>query len=536
MKLRPYQTAAIGALRVALAEGHTKLLLCSPTGSGKTVMLGEIARSAISRGKKVLILASRRDLIRQPFCRLAEMGISVDDMSVVMSGTPDEVGQVLIVGARAEDCTSDEQLWRCFARRRPGAPITIASRDTLLSWGTYPDADIIIVDEAHETVGAGFQQILQQEKYKKAIVIGPTATPTRRGKLKLASYFTFMHVVSTYEKLAAEGYLVIPRMFGAWRLPDLSAIRAKGGDYDPDELEGYFMQDGLVGDIVEHWEKQARDKTTFVFACTRRHSKAIAKAFCDKGYDAVHVDSSMPVAKRDAIIEGAKKGSPQIVCNVDICAQGTDVKNVKCVIMARPTMSLRLFLQQVGRGSRPWKGEEFILLDHAGNILRHGFPHADQKWELNPKPKPRKRRGVEPLAPVWRCEECFRFNEIREPRCMNCGEPRPKKVRGEIAQHVGTLVEITEDLYEDCWELVVAEWRRRNAKRKVPIAVGWCYGEFRKRFKMPVPKGFPRPDMTDAERRKHAKLKECKAWAKETGRPVGAAYARAEREIEEWDI
>ena len=147
-------------------RGIEATMTLATSKNSKTIIIGDIVKKAVERGKRVMVLASRRDLIRQPFCRFVDLGIKPEQMNVVMAGTPDHVGQLTFMagGLRPEDCKSDAELWSAFARRRPGAPVTIASRDTLLSWGVFPDVDIIIVDEAHESVGAGFQTILQRER------------------------------------------------------------------------------------------------------------------------------------------------------------------------------------------------------------------------------------------------------------------------------------------------------------------------------------------------------------------------------------
>lgn len=487
ISLRPYQVSAINGVRAALREGKRRPLICAPTGAGKTVIASAIILGAMARGSRVLYLGPKRELVRQPFCKLLRYGVDPRHVGVVMAGVELAEGTLTLpmAGISAQDTRTDAELWSAFARRRPDALVQIASKDTLLSRKEVPQADIVIIDEAHEALAKGYRWIVEQ--LPDAIIIGLTATPKRGDRRGLGELFDHLEVVSTYAELAAQGYLVVPEIWGALNLPDISAVRSRAGDLDAEELERLFNTEGLIGDIVEHWEERANGAPTLVFGVNRAHSRAMAARFRQAGHDAVYVDANTPAEERDRIFEGLAKGSPRIVCNCDIAGQGTDVPAVKCVVMARPTKSERVYLQQCGRGSRPYGDLPFIILDHAGNTLgRHAPPEMPREWSL--EASKRKRKGAS-LPPCWQCEQCMRINPIGEPACAHCGACRPVKVRKALAEQAGKLVKLTPDLYADCWELIVAEWRARNAKRKKPLKPGACYYMFKKRFGMAPPKG-----------------------------------------------
>ena len=503
MKLRPYQIEAVRA-----AEGAKRIVLCAPTGSGKTVIAVELIARELAAGRRVLFAAHRRELIRQPFCKLIRYGIDPDLIGVIMAGIPS--GRVITPGG-----DSDAELWRAHARYKPSAPVQVASIDTLRNHETPPEFDLLLIDEAHRSLAKSYVDLIAARP--DARVVGLTATPVRGDGRGLAEVYDDLHVVAEYAELAAAGYLVTPRVWSSGQLPDLSSVRVRGSDYDPTQLSAACDRPELVGDIVAHYQRHGNGAPCLVFAAGVEHSKRIVEQFCAAGYVAKHVDGSTKSSYRDQAFDGLATGKVQVVSNCDVATEGTDIPCVKCVISARPTMSVRVWMQQCGRGSRPHDGKfPFVILDHSGNATRHGLPQMAREWSLSARPKRSAKKSAQ-LPPAWTCNRCYGVNEITATECGECGAERPAATKREIVERAGELVELSPDLYSTAWQVVVDEWRQRNAKRSIPTAPDWCRKRYRERFGIAAPPGIPLPSLSPEQARTRDRYVELLKTAKARG-------------------
>ena len=190
-----------------------------------------------------------------------------------------------------------------------------------------------------------------------------------------------------------------------------------------------------------------------------------------------------------------------MVCNCDVFTEGFDCPSVKCVVLARPTKSLRIYLQQVGRGSRPdGLGTRFVVLDHAGCAVEHGLPQEDREWSLDGKKKSSKVRS----AHVRVCEKCFAVVAAGTPFCTGqlpdgtvCGWQFPVPTRETPTETEGDLVEVRGATREEMlarWNEILAERVAKNARRSTPIKPGWCYHRFKELYRRMPPRGFPKPE------------------------------------------
>lgn len=504
--LRPYQERAIASARGALAQGKRRIMLCAPVGAGKTSCAAALVLGALSKGRRVLFVAHRRELIAQPFCRFVRAGVAPDQIGIIMAGVrlPERRSQQ--GGALPE---SDTALWRLFGRRRPGSPVQIASIDTLRG-ATKPAADLMIIDEAHRTLAKSYLELL--EHYPNTVVLGLTATPTRTDGRGLGEVYQELVVVASYAGLVEEGYLVAPRVFSTPKVPDLSRVRTVGGDYDQSELGEACDQKELVGDAVDHYLRRGNGAPAIAFAATVAHSQHIAERFQQASVAAVHLDGETPSAERDRIIEDLAAGSVQVVSNCDVLSEGTDIPIVKCVLSCRPTQSTRLWVQQTGRGSRPCMACEgcrthrrcersFVILDHAGNVGRHGLPQDERAWTLEAQPKKRKKADGEPLC--WLCAACMAANSLDDEICCECGATRPHHKRRQLTERDGELVEVVALSAEDkikAWRNVVTDWSEKNATRACPLKPPWCIYRFRELYGQNPPSGCELPSWTHDER------------------------------------
>ncbi|MBX9594675.1 MAG: DEAD/DEAH box helicase [Roseomonas sp.] len=414
--LRSYQVGAIEGVRQAFRDGRRAPLLVAPTGAGKTVMFSFVAANAAARGKRVLILAHRTELIRQASRKLTEAGVQHGIIAPGFTPTRDLV-QVASV--------------QTLARR-------IAS-------GAQP-FDLIVVDEAHHAIAGQWRTVA--EAYPEARMLGVTATPERldgRGLgVAAGGCFDAMVMGPTVAELVAGGFLTPTRIFAPAEAPDLSGIRTRGGDFDAGGLGETMGQAKLVGDAVDHYRRYASGLPAILFSPSVAHAEQMAGAFRDAGFTAFAASGNTLASERDGAIAGLAKGTLQVLCSCDLISEGLDVPVVGCVILMRPTKSLGLYLQQVGRGLRPAPGKtHLIVLDHAGNTLRHGPPEMMRDWSLEGRAK-RKKGDAEPTPPARQCVECFAVH-APAPKCPDCGFVYPVQSR-ELEHVAGELSDVTDDL------------------------------------------------------------------------------------------
>lgn len=412
--LRPYQTELVGRLRRAIASGHKRILMQAATGAGKTIISSSMIQSAVGKGKTVLFVAHRKEIINQTSVKLDAIGV---DHGVIMAEHP---------------------------RYKPRLPVQVASIQTL-SRRTMPPADLVFIDECHLSCSKSFLKLV--EHYKDSVIVGMTATPIRLDGKGLGMIYSHLEEAILMSELIEMGFLVKPRVFAPFT-PDMSNVKTVAGDYDQHAVAELMDKTSITGDIIKHWKQYAQGRKTIVFAASVAHSEHIQAAFLQDGISARHLDATTKSWLRDKTLEEWRQGRFDVLCNCGLFVEGLDVPETGCVILARPTQSLTIYLQAVGRGMRPAPGkDDVIILDHAGLTHRHGLVDEPREWSLDGKKKSkRKTQGEEAAPTVTICESCFAaFSRQEFPdKCPQCGEPLPKRkqvvadVRGE-----GELVELT---------------------------------------------------------------------------------------------
>lgn len=415
--LRDYQQLSVDGLRKSLSTKHKKPILVAPTGSGKTHIACAIVKGALDKGNKVLFLAPRRELIYQAKKRLQEHGI---DSGVVMAGEP----------------------------RSPYEPVQIASFDTLHARGMrnqsmlMPDADVVIVDECHLSIAATRKKII--EHYSEAVIIGLTATPARGDGKGLGEIYDDLVLSVSMKGLVEQGHLVPARYF-APSTPDLSKLKTSKGDYVVKELEERVDKPQLVGDVVDNWLKIAPDRQTVVFCLTRSHARHVFEAFEDAGVKAGYLDGDTPLDERKQVLEDISNGKIQVLVNIFVATFGWDCPVVSCVVLARPTRNITLYLQTAGRGLRTSPGKsDCIIIDHSGAVNQHGFIDDLIPWTLDGSEDVREmkkalqKENKEPKDIV--CKQCKTvFRNSRQ--CPVCGYQMIPKGK-PIPVHKATLKEL----------------------------------------------------------------------------------------------
>ncbi|HJS88585.1 MAG TPA: DEAD/DEAH box helicase [Steroidobacteraceae bacterium] len=456
--LRPYQLKAIEQLDAAIAAGKRAPLLVVPTGGGKTVIASRLIERIVERGGSALFIAPRRELVTQASRQLARIGIGHG---------------VLLAGADAEGGLYSN--------------IQVASIDTLLSrivrrqrLQPFP-IQLIIVDEAHLSITATRRSLL--ELWPEALRIGLTATPTRKDGKALGLLYDQLIEPVTVADLVLDGFLVPARYFSVSE-PDLKRVRTVAGDYHQAELERAVNRPELVGDVVAHWLKHAATRRSVVFATSIKHSVALCEEFLRSGVAAEHVDADTPQAFRDATFERFRAGATQVLTNCFLASYGFDLPELSCVVLARPTKSLMLYLQMIGRGLRTAESKsDCLVLDHSGCVHRFGFAHDERQWTLEGEQALVQQENSEPErreAKQLTCPECSCvFGGAR--LCPECGyffAPKGKEIR----TLEGELVEIGEALTRELQDRAAfyAELRGVAAERHWKPTAAAC--QFKERY------------------------------------------------------
>ena len=396
--LRIYQHQAITQVQEMFKMGHKGVLLHLPTGSGKTVIMADIVKKAIAKGSEVLAIVRGVNLVGQISARLNREGLNHD----IYQGNNTEVNQ---------------------------NKIAVASVDTLFARKIAPTARLLIIDEAHLTGGDAYNWLFAQ--YPNAYKLALTATPHTADGLG--------HLVSAVVRpidaasLIQKGYLSRPIYFAPEK-PELIEVPIKAGDYEKKSLEQVVMKQLNVGDPVKHYLKYGEKYPALMFAVSIPHSEALTARFKDAGIKCEHIDSGMNAEKIQDTIREFAAGHIDIISSVGLLTTGIDLPNVKCLIICRPTASYNLHMQILGRGTRlkPDGDHHFIVLDHAGNVMRHGFLESEKECVLNPEKLGRKKEssGQSAVPGLVTCLECYAiFSRFENPDCPCCGSEAPAPER-----------------------------------------------------------------------------------------------------------
>ena len=410
LTLRPYQLAMIESVRVELRAGRSRILVVSPTGSGKTSLTAHMIANATARQKRCWFLNHRRELVRQSVSTLEESaGVNCGIIAAGFGANGYHLAQV-------------------------------ASIQTLMRrWEKYPLPDLIIVDEAHHAASASWSKLLADILAKKPDVkiIGLTATPIRLDGRGLGQWFQVIVEGPNTASLIEQGYLSKYRMWGA-KAPDLQSVHTVAGDYNKTELAAALSRTAVVGDALTEYQKHCAGMQALAFTWSIESSEELARRFNDAGISALHVDGETDSAVRDKAIRDFHAGRIKLLSNVELFGEGLDVHGIQAEFLLRPTRSLSMYLQQVGRGLRTAAGKDALcIFDHAGHQVGHGYPDDVRTWTLDGldhKPRGKQRQ------PVRQCMKCYATVPAAQRSCKWCGtvfEIKPREVElkdGELQE------------------------------------------------------------------------------------------------------
>ena len=289
-----------------------------------------------------------------------------------------------------------------------------------------PTPDVILVDEAHHALAKSYQNILN--KFPKAIVLLFTATPHRTGRVQLDQIADDIIVGQSIKELTEQGFLAPFRYFQPPGDFDSKLLkRGSTGDFTNDSMQ-QAMSTKIFGHIVKQYKRIAPGMQAVVYTYSIDSAIKIAAEFNSEGISAVEVDGTTSKEKRDLAVRKFREQEIKILVNVNLFTEGVDLPNVDCVIMARPTASLALYLQFSMRCLNPRPGKTAIIIDHANNFKSFGYPDDDRDWKkaiISGKQKS-KTLLKDPGLSIVTCDYCFavvKASEVKDGKCPICGKP-----------------------------------------------------------------------------------------------------------------
>ena len=379
MELFDYQQLAVDMLKKEFKRDKKAVILRLACGAGKTVIAADITAKALNKKSRVLFLVHREELKDQTIEEFNSYGINTDNENL-------KIEMIITAGRKLKDF----------------------------------NADIIIADECNFALAKCWLKVFEQ--HKKAIIIGLSATPERLSGEPMGQVFDAIIEVIEEEELIKRGRLA-PYDYYAPKLEfELKGIKNRAGDYAAEELEKVLNRPKIYGDILKYFKQYIPDKKTIVYCTTIKHSEDMAAEFVKEGIKAVHFDGTTPKAERKRIVEDFKKGDIQVLCNCELISFGFNVPDCDATILARPTKSRALYIQQAMRSLRGRPDKRATILDFVANVYRHGMPTAKQEYSLLGKARKCDNPDGEPEIKARQCKWCYKVYSGVAKICPYCGQ------------------------------------------------------------------------------------------------------------------
>lgn len=480
--LRPYQRQGLAEIAQVLHAGERRILRQLPTGGGKTHEIAAVTLAASQADLRVLILATRTRLVRQIHERLDSFGVDHGVLAAELSALRNLLLPVQVASA-------DTVYRRCLGNGR--TPL--------------PSAEVVIFDEAHLAAATSRMAILQ--RYPDALHLGFTATPARKSGRSLSAAFDQLILGPGMLELIQAGSLVRPRIFNipvVTRAELKSLPKDAAGDFQAKDLAGLMSRPKLIGDVVDNWLQIAAGKRSIIFAVNKAHGASLVEDFSRRGVPAELLTDQDDEPTREAVIARLESGQTTVIVNCFLMAYGVDLPSVECIVLARPTRSLPMYLQMVGRGMRPAPGKEFFLLiDHGRVVENLGLPTGDFGWNLddarnvNREAEARSRSNT--VEKPRTCPECHHVWAVSEGgnACGVCGWAPAPKAKSIIAEQANLAELDTERTkrptphspeVQQFYREALGEYAKRKPdiwRERPNTARASCWHSMRERFGLP---------------------------------------------------
>ncbi|PTK63351.1 helicase [Staphylococcus haemolyticus] len=396
-KLYDYQENLVDQARHILLK-RSGVLIQSPPGSGKSVMIAEVVKNAVNKGSHILFIVHRKELSYQIENTLKKHGVDLTHVDILSE-------------KRAKN---------------------------ILSELTPPK--IIVTDETHHSRAKTYKDIY--DYFPNALRVGFTATPWRANGKGFTDIYDVMVKGPSVEWLIKNNKLADYEYKSVVLADESKLKKSSTGDYTKKSMDNAIPK-AIYGNIVENYKKFANGQKTILYAHSVETSEKISEQFRNAGINAEHADAKTSANERDRIMSDFKNGTIKVLCNVDLISEGFDVPDCTCVILARPTDSLVLFMQQAMRSMRYQPNKKALIIDHVGNYARHGLPDTPHDWERYFKGSQSKRKKKQNDAPALaECTECFTVFESKLKQCPNCGHELELEEQKGLEQKDAELTDI----------------------------------------------------------------------------------------------
>lgn len=420
--LRSYQFKSIRAINDAFKKGLMAVFLVLCTGAGKSTVMAAYVKLLTKKNKRVIFIVHRKELVKQFAERLLDQfGI---DSGIIMAKFKSDYSKLVQV-----------------------ASIQSAIKREL------PEADLIIVDEAHRIKAGSYEKVLVQ--YPDTRIIGLSATPFRADGKGFSDVFDILIHVIRIKEMISLGYLVGTKVYANEDKVDISEVSIKMGEYDKNELFDKYNDITSYYDVVNNYLKYGSGTKAVVFNINVEHSKTQNEAFLEAGIRSAHIDGTTPDTMRDDVMRRyASYGEDRIdvLNNVNIVTEGVDVPGIEVVILNKAIHSLAFYVQAIGRGLRPLLDDNYdpilnedgtlrksacLVLDHGENTLRHGFVEDYDEAGFSLEGRKKKKKNDEDDTTVKECNICHTIVPRFCKECPECGN-NFKRERAELRLTDGT--------------------------------------------------------------------------------------------------
>ena len=422
---RPYQEKGLNLLKKAYVDGKRKILFFAATGSGKTCVAQHIVKGGLDKNKKILFVVKRRQVVLQSKRIFERVGILT---SVLMGNEKGFISHLNFHIASID---------------------TISRRDLEFIHGF----DMVIIDECHDSTSDNYVEFLNycQETAKIPFYVGLTATPFPVGKKSHTFWDACVKPIEMHE-LREQGYLTPADIYIPHEV-DLKGVSVRAGDFASGELSKAMQKLSVIGDVIETYKTKGQNKAAVCFCVDKEHSMRMALDFSKAGIPASHCDESTKQKERDIAINELQAGKIKVLCNVNIFSTGVDIPEAEIGIMARPTKSEILYIQQAGRLLRPYRKcgkcsrsydnskacpycgydkpsyikQKAIILDHGNNTSRFGDIYDIRYPALTEEDVKARDEDKEENIKIKTCKNCFLSYSAHLPCCPACGDNTVKE-------------------------------------------------------------------------------------------------------------
>lgn len=456
IKLRPYQERDFESIEKAFEE-FKGVMYQLPTGGGKSVVISKFVEK--HKSEPIIILAHKRKLITQMQQHLARVGITAGVLMGEVEENVDSDILIASIGTVSRDKRMEVLLTRTNKFKH------------------------IIIDEAHRTRTPSYEKLLDalmsvDESIK---LFGVTATPYRVDKKGLDKYYQTLICSDDVVSLQKQGYLAGYKIFYTPIGEIDEEVTKTESDYVVQALSTYMRKEKFLDYLVESYKREADGLQTLIFCVDKAHARAVMVKYQENGYTRIaYIDSDTKEKEREEIFTGYERGEIQIIVCIETLTEGIDLPETKCIQLARPTKSLVLYLQMVGRGLRPKAdGSDCIILDCGGSTQEHGAPASPKHWSLNSEIHP-SNPGKKNKVVGKRKDGTFTEDEDEMEFC-ELVEMTPEEYLINISGNIDSAVEGNEKLEKDAvkllFELGVEIMKKIHNTTHTPV-VGNDFGSY----------------------------------------------------------